>query len=658
MGLKPTIKFSVICHQQDAGRLLDYLSTERVLHPELQIQQEQGLLIREETELRQRLAKVEYCLSKIEPFIQKEGIRSAIEENRPSLSYDKFIELALNLDVSNIFEEISSLSEKIEEIEEDIDFLENEYNRFIHFRNIKLSKSSFINEKRRHFRVLLAQAKKSDYDRFIETLPELSVAYKVIQEDKRKENSVLFVLIYHIEQDESVRRGLAENRVEIVNLPTEMKEDESFSEYLDRIQLRKIELNQELIKLKEKLSAYVSRRSELMAAYDYYFAELEKFEKSQLFLKTSRCVLIEGWVPQERARKLKEEVERLFICEATISEEERVGKPKPVILENKGILKSVQLLTELYGYPSSNEPDPTPLIAPYFLLFFGMCIGDAGYGALLLLLGIILKLRFKLKETVKSFADFFILGGVGAIIFGILSASYFSVDAKYLPEFLLRFKIFDPIENPVGILALSLVFGLIHLITGILVGAYLSFKNDKKSLVFLGEIGKAMIVLGASAYLSTLFIRKNNLITNFASYTLVVGAFLIVFFSSPGQRGLLRRILSGLYNLYGMSSYLGDVSSYARLMALMLAGVLIGMAVNILTGLSIQILGVYAGFPIAIIIGIVGHLFNLVMSIVSGFIHSLRLQFVEYFKQFYSDGGVKFNPLGVKERYIRISEKG
>lgn len=657
MGLKPTVKFSVICHQNDVSHLLDYLSTQRVLHPESRLQQEQGLLIREQTDLKQKLAKVEYCLSKIEPLIENEGIKAAIEDNRPSFSYDEFIQTALNLDISSIYDEISSLSEKIEEIEEDISFLENEYNRFIRFRDVTLKKSFFDNEKRRYFRVLLAQAKKSNYDRFIKSLPELSVAFRTRKEGNRNENSILFIVIYHVEQDESVRKSISENNIEIINLPADMKEDESFSEYLDRIQLRKFELDKKLLKLKEKLSTYVTTKCELMAAYEYYVAELEKFEKSQLFLRTSKCVLIEGWVPQERARKLKEEVERLFICEASISEEDRIVRPRPVILSNKGIFKSAQLLTELYGYPSPNEPDPTPLITPYFLLFFGMCIGDAGYGLLLLITGIMLKLKFRLKEIVKSFADFFIFGGVGAIFFGILSASYFSIDSRFLPEFLVKLKVFDPIENPVGILALSLAFGLVHLTTGILVGAYLSFKNAKRNLIFLGEIGKAIIVLGASAYLYTLFANSRTLLNDVAYYMLIIGSFLIILFSSPGQRGLLRRILSGLYNLYGMTSYLGDVSSYARLMALMLAGVLIGMAVNILTGLAIQILGIYAGLPIAIVIGIVGHIFNLVMSIVSGFIHSLRLQFVEYFKQFYSDGGIKFNPLGVKERYIKITKK-
>lgn len=657
MGLKQTQRLSVLCYKSDAKSLLDYLSKTRLFHPEINATGERLKAYEEEASLKQTLSKIEYCLKKIEPFVEKNGIRGLVEDNRPELTIEQVIKIANSTDVNRIYEEISSLTEKIDEIQEEIVFLEKEKEKLYPLKEIRIKKSVLNNNNRNFFSVYLIKGSKADYEQFLTTVPELAGVMKITDGYEKRKGTVYFLVAAHKEVEEELKRLIADFKLKIIDFPEDMKDEETVSDYLDSILLKIIELREKLTELYSRLKAYTEKYEELLVAYEFFDSEIEKFEKSQLFFETEKCVLIEGWVPEDNVKRLKEELESRFFCEVFV-ESTSNSTSRPVILKNKGVFRSLQFLTELYGNPSETEPDPTPVIAPYFLTFFGFCLGDAGYGLFLLLLGIFLKLKFKLKDIVRAFADIFIYGGIGALIFGILSGSYFALDMSLIPKFLLKFKVFDPIENPVNILGLSLIFGFLHVVTGIALNAFLLFKNERHHKTYLSEIGKILLLSGAVIFVAMFFTGiKSNILSRISTYFILSGSLLIIGFSSGGAKSFIRKVFSGAYNLYGMSSYLGDLSSYARLMALMLAGVLIGMAVNILSKLALELLGIYAGFPLAVLIAVFGHLFNLLMSIVSGFVHSLRLQYVEFFKQFYSDGGVKFNPLGIKEKYIKIIEK-
>lgn len=655
MALRQTVRFSIICHKKDAQKVLDFLANERIFHPATELGETEGRFVEEPSHLKQTMAKIEFCLDRLKPFLPKGTLLDAIEDRRPELKLEDVFKIVGELDVEKIYGEISSLSEEAEETKEAIQHVEREIERVSELKRLDLTKETLLNSNRKYFSVYLFKAPRKDYEEFLAGVGDLIYIYRFDDKNERSRH-VIFLAVVHREREEELLKKASQSGFTLIEPPEKMTDRESFREYLDRLHLQKIKLTDNLKKIYGKISAHTSVYRDLLVAFELYQSELEKFEKSISFEKTQSAVLIDGWVPREQAKRLKNLLESNFICEVFI-DSVADGKRKPVILENKGILKSMQFLTELYGNPRENEPDPTPLIAPYFLLFFGFCIGDAGYGLLLALIGIFLKIKFKLKDIVRSFADIFVYGGLGAVVIGVLSASYFSIDTKHLPSFLVSLKVFEPIESPVSIIVLSLVLGFMHILTGIILSAYVNFKENFKSLVFLAEIGKILLLTGAFL-LAGLFLSgyKNDILQTFGKFSLASGAALIVLFSSS-TKSFVKRVLSGFYSLYGMTSYLGDISSYARLMALMLAGVLIGMAVNMLSKLAVDLLGVYAGFPIAVMIAIFGHLFNLVMSIVSAFVHSLRLQFVEFFKQFYSDGGIKFNPIGIKERYIKIKAK-
>jgi V/A-type H+-transporting ATPase subunit I len=656
VALETTVRFGVICLQDEALKIMDYLAHRRSFHPEIKAAfREHHNIVEAASGLSQKLARIDFCLAKLKKLRTSGGLKEALEDSRKEMTLEELKERAENLDVSWIYEEIVLISERLEKIGERLAEIEKKYSVYACLSDLNIQKKDLIIQKDRKFAVFLFKGRpKFKLEVLEKSLPSQTVFFKDIS--AKENNSGIFAVIAHLSVKDEAYKAMLDAGLEPVVPDEEMQTEETFRHFLNRLLLEKGELLKQKVSLEEKLRQYLAYLDDLKAAYEWYWLEKEKYEKYQAFTRTRRCTLIDGWVPESIAEKLKRELETNFVCEV-ILEPEKQNPLKPVILKNKGPVASLEILTELYGYPAANEPDPTPAIAPWFLLFFGFCIGDVGYGSLLTILGLFLKRNFKLKPAVKSFADIFIYGGLGAILIGILTGSYFALDEKLLPHFLLRFKLFDPVTNPVGILGLSIVLGFLHILLGIAYNAYLLLKEDFKSLRFLAEIGKMFLLIGVGIYLGLFFGgMQNPSLFLLAKYAAVAGVLFVVFFSAGGPRGFIRRILTGLYNLYGMSSYLGDISSYARLMALMLAGLLIGLAVNIMSKMFIELLGSYAGLPLAILIAVVGHLFNLLLSVVSAFIHSLRLQFVEFFKQFYSDGGIKFNPLGIKEKYIKIAD--
>lgn len=653
MAVVRTQKLSIICFKEDSEKILDFLAQKRVFHPHVSYIEKESL-IEEASDLHQAVYKLNYCLEQLEKYVPStSSIFSAFEDLRIEVSQEEVKTVAKNLDIDRIYDEISTTVERIDLASDKISAVKKflSENRF--FLSLNLKFKLFKNSDARKFSVHLILVSKQGFKKLLERLPELAAAFSIASQEDAKE--AVSVIVYHREIEKEVLSLLDDVNAQILKMPDDANPEETLKEYYEKKFMELDDLKKELERLQIKLASFKNIEQEIKIGLEYYTAELEKQHKKEVFRKTYKCVLIEGFVPKTVSLKLAREIEESFTAECEISEPE--NSFAPVQLKNRGISRPVELLTELYGYPLLNELDPTPFVAPWFLMFFGFCIGDAGYGLLMALISLYLKKKFKLRESVRAFVNIFAYGSIGAIALGILSGSYFSLDSSFLPEFLLKLKVIDPINNPIILLVLSFVIGLAHLMLGIAINAYQKIAVEKDFSAFISEIGKIILITGIAGFSATMFGASISESFNAVfKLLLVIGALTIIAFSSKST-GIVRRILSGLYNLYGMTAYIGDTISYARLMALFLSSMLIGMAVNIMVKIIFEFFGFVGGLVLAPFIFIFGHAFNLLMSLISGFIHSMRLQFVEFFKQFYADGGVKFNPIGIKERYIKLVDR-
>ena len=295
----------------------------------------------------------------------------------------------------------------------------------------------------------------------------------------------------------------------------------------------------------------------------------------------------------------------------------------------------------MYGVPKYDKLDPTPVMAPFYIMFFGMMVADAGYGLLMLIGTLIALKKFNLSDSMRSSMKFFNYISYSVIFLGILYGSYFSLNYN-------GWRLLDPSKDFITILIISIAMGAIHMFLALAIKAYSLIKEkDYKGALF--DVGFwYMALIGAIVMGLSKVMNLGDTYSNIAKWVMIVGMIGIVLFSARDTKSKPGRIAGGLYNLYGMSGWIGDFVSYSRLMALGLSGGFIGMAINMIAGM----MGAWYLKPFAAIIFIFGHIFNLFIGALGAYVHTARLSFVEFFGKFFDGGGKKFKKFRSDEKYI------
>ena len=390
-------------------------------------------------------------------------------------------------------------------------------------------------------------------------------------------------------------------------------------------------------------------------------SEYDALTARENFLSTQNTFLISGWSKEAQLAEVEGALAP-FSTEVDVAFSDPVaGDEPPVALDNPKWLKPFEVLVDLYGRPGYTELDPTLAMAPFFFLFFGMCLGDFAYGAILVAGALIIKNRLDVAPGVKRFMDLLAFGGVASMMWGLVTRSFFALPAAKLPAFLRYEPLLDPGSELITLLVLTVILGVIHVGFGVILairanlrrGNYLEVVTDQGStLVFIA--GLVVISLAVAKVLPS-------------SWTLPTLSFIVAQLVLL-QGGLIESILGhnprwqialvpfkGFLGLYGMVGYASDFLSYTRLAALGLASMYVGDAMNRLVELVWPI--PVAGVVFGVAIFVVGHLFNLVINLLGAFVHPTRLQFVEFFGKFYTAGGRVFKPLAVRDKQLVLSSR-
>lgn len=415
--------------------------------------------------------------------------------------------------------------------------------------------------------------------------------------------------------------------------------------------------------LREKYEAAVKEaaaKAEWKAGIEEYAdmlniaADKEKI-KTKL-LKTKRTFFLEGWIPE---RCMKKAAELLDACECYYAfrgpeTEEEV----PVLLENKSFFRPTEAITEMYSLPSYWGFDPTSIYALFYIVFFGMMFSDAGYGLLMTIGCFVILKKFDLEGTTWKMIKLFFYCGISTFVWGALFGGWFGdVVTVFSSTFLgkaaeLKPLWFNPLDDPMKLLILSLILGVIHLFIGMGIQAYMEIREGKWMDAICGEGVWYLTILGLAALLggSTLGIGG---IGTAGKWMSILGAAGVLLAGARGKKGI--GMLTGAFaNLYNITSWLSDILSYARLLALGLATGVIAQVVNTMGSLFG---GGIAGLVLFVLIFAVGHAINFAINMLGAFIHSARLQYVEFFGKFYVDGGEPFDPFRKKTKYIRFENE-
>ncbi|HSW41081.1 MAG TPA: V-type ATPase 116kDa subunit family protein [Patescibacteria group bacterium] len=369
------------------------------------------------------------------------------------------------------------------------------------------------------------------------------------------------------------------------------------------------------------------------------------------FVGSESAFLVTGWVPEHSREQLVAALAPVGADLDLSFEAPGPGDMVPVTLVNPRWLRPFEVLTDLYGRPRYGDIDPTPLLAGFFFLFFGMSIGDVGYGIMLVLAAWFIKHRLDVAAGARRFMDLIALGGLASVIVGVATRSYFALPEESLPAFLRYEPLLDPVGQVMTLLLISVALGVAQVSLGLIVNAYRRVREGDVA----GALSVEMSTIAIFVTVGIVVARPetmNWLLPGSLGLAVVLrGRIFEEIFVRRSLKGVLTGVGMGLLGLYKLVSYASDFLSYTRLAALGLVTVLVGYVMNLLAGLVVEIpYGV--GFLAAALIFVVGHTFNVVINLLGAFVHSMRLQFVEFFGTFYEGGGRAFAPFGPRTKAV------
>ena len=406
------------------------------------------------------------------------------------------------------------------------------------------------------------------------------------------------------------------------------------------------------------------KRDELKLAADRMEAQLAMAEAADLSLSTDDVALMQGWVPAEKEAALEEILSR-YDCAWECEDPPEEDYPEvPVSLKNNKITNALNMVTEMYSLPAYGTVDPNPLMAPFFILFYGLMMADIGYGLIMIAAALVALKKLKPRGGSLAFCQLLLYGGIATAAMGVLTGAFFS-DVPYQLVHLFNPKstwpglwhLFSPETDSNLVLYGSLVLGMLHLNTGMVVSAVQKVKNGDKTGALFEEGSLWIILVGGLLLAADMMIVKNSALHYAGLAVLIVGAVMLLFGAGRNAKGF-GKVTAAFGCIYNTATgWFGDVLSYSRIMALMLAGGVVGKVFNTVAVMPAQSSGVNVFTMLAfVIIFVLGHAINFALNILGCYVHDLRLQCLEFFGKFYSDGGKPFRPLKFGGKYVRAKE--
>lgn len=636
MAIAEVRKVQVLAHGSKKGEVLSSIQEQGIIHLE-RVDSENKELRSSSADFSQteeKLQRVSHVLDYLS-FWEEKGMVQKLFTPKPQLSKKKR-EKVLEFDYLPVVEQVEELERTKNKRVSEIRFLQREMAFLSPYKDLNLPVHSI--KPTSTVEIQVGPIPISRWEDLKEKAEKEPFWYRVLDQDEKQ---VYLVLMYPREEGalESLSRDLNFTPVSFSASVLEKAGPEDRIRDVIETEKREIqEKERELRRLDQKAQESAVHRERLMLVHDVLLSETQRLQSSSLLGETEQVCYLEGWIRSSDIKKIKSKLKPFSDYTEMYFRPPLPEEDPPVVLENPRWGKPFEMVTRLYGLPQHKTMDPTLPLAPFFFIFVGLCVSEAGYGILAALLSVFYIRSVKPKGSSLRFFKLLFMLGVSTIIMGALIGGWFGFPIPSL-------MIFDPVEDPLTFLVLSLALGFVQVWFGTLL-QMIEWLKDRQYLRAIFSQGGWLILLPAGV----LYFLTSQPLWGYLSLGGMGG---ILFFSSPSKNPV-SRFFGGLYSLYDISRYLADVLSYSRLLALGLATTVIATVVNTLAQ---NVLGTpVLGWIFAALIFVVGHLFNFGISYLGGFVHSMRLQFVEFFSKFFVSGGRTFKPLELESKFVDFVE--
>lgn len=644
MAIVNVSKFNLLCLKDNKDNLMNELQKFSEINFNILKSENNELnnyLSKHIVELDININRIEKIISILDKYEDKKTFIENLKEERRVIKLDDLIELEKNIENLDKLELIENKISELNDIKKQIDFFNqkrNSYNQIVKLdvslKEIK-SVKTVVN--------LLMTISKKDYDNFVKkdfSNQELLYNIELINEESKQYH--VFVTIYKEKYDEIItelkKAGFMEFVIDLEKKPKQIIDeiDENLENYRKKIEL-----------IKDDLKYYSNNfLNDLKKMYEVYSNLKLKETETEKFIVSSECINLVGYIPESRKDEFEKIVSKVTDNVNILTYEKIEDSTEiPIKIKNNKIIRPFELLTSIYAMPKYQEIDPTPYLAPFFFVFFGMMVADMGYGILLLLLSFIGMKFLKFDKGTKGLISLFFILSFSVIIWGAIYASFFGIE------------IYKPLISITSeyntVLLVSIAFGIFHIYFGIFLKAVIYIKNGQyldivyDCLSWIVCLTTTLIILLVN--FSNFELSSN--VMNINKYLMIISMIIIVLTGGREYKNIGGRIGFGVYALYGITGFFGDFISYARLMALGLSGAYMATSIN---QIARDLSGSYYTIIFAGLVFVLAHFMNIFLSMLSSYVHTSRLIYVEFFGKFYEGGGKPFKDFKIKNKYYDI----
>ncbi|PRY83850.1 V-type ATP synthase subunit I [Alkalibacterium olivapovliticus] len=587
-----------------------------------------------------RLQDIEYSINYLKEYIDQPGLFEKLKSKKEVYSLKDLEKHVEKADIEVILDDVSKMETKINQLDEQIKDLKQEEAFLRKWRAL-----NFMPEEVKGFKlmdVIVGSVDKEHAEELVESLKENGKMY--FDEIYRRSDEVAYLIIIPKAEKAHFDQVIGQYSFRALNYKHDLLPEDALYNNLTSQKERREERQSTI----ETMSKWKDRFKDLELAEEYYYNISERQNAQSLFIDSHHLFLLSGWIEEDKVAGLKKNVERTIgDNEVVILSDDiqmREYADVPIVLKNNNLVRPFEMITKMFSYPKYNDVDPTPLMMPFFMVFFGIMSADLGYGLLLFGVTLFALKALNIEGSTGSFVKFLHILSYPTMAFGVFFGSFFGIE--------LPIQVFSLQDDVLEIMAFSVVLGLIHLLYGLILNGKIKNRQGQRASAYVDGYAWFLMLIGFILWIAGAMLLNNQLLTQVGIGLVVLNAVGILAVSAMSSSNKALGLGLGAYNLYGISGYVGDIVSYTRLMALGVASANIAMAFNMIIGFLPPV----ARFTVGILIIIALHTLNIALTFLSAYVHTSRLQYVEFFGKFYEGGGKPLTPLKMLEKHIWMED--